>query len=410
MHFLRAGLPLSVILLSLPLLSACDDDAADGTGTGASSSGDASAGSTGTMSSSSSGTGGMGGAPVYTPPAVKAACAAPTIGAPKELGDPMDRYGSPALDWHGGEAVLAYALRDGMDTWGVHLRALGADATIGADVQLSNQAKSGSFTPPTVTVATGPTESIVCHDQTNTGPKIRCFVVKAGAAALGLEVAGAQPSLAFGAAGYGLVYVDGDTMFSQRLKGDGTADGPPHEVASSTSMDGAAPILTATSDGYAALSSAWGLMWRFNAQFGEIEGMAVAGWKDKPTRIAGSGAFVGAVHGDTDGVKFRRVSPENVLGAASKIDAPGASPIYQYTAIARGDAQTFAAVWSGFEGNVGYRAIDATGGAIGAATDVLSTAWDDNAVAITPVADGFIVAATANPSFDTLRVVHLACP
>lgn len=405
MHFLRSTLPLALVWLL-----GCDDaTTTDTTGT-ASTSSDASSGSTGS-SSSSSGTGGMGGSPAYTPPPVKSACAAPTKGTIHELsGANMERYGSPALDWDGASAGLAYAITDGPDTWSIHFQPVGLDGSLGgADVYVANQQKTGLF-PPRVAVAMGAGVAMVCNDNTNNGPELRCFAISGGASSLGLTVTGAQPALAFGAAGFALVYADAGKLWSQRLKTDATPDGAPHEVASSTSPDSAAPTLTATSDGYAALSSAWGLMWRFDGTFTELEGMAVAGWKDAPTAIAGSGALVGAVFGESSGVKFRRVEPDNTLGASVKIDAPMASSIYQYTAIARGASDTFAAVWSEYEGFIGYRAIDATGAPIGAAVDVLPSNWDDNAVAITSVSDGFLVASTVNPSADALSVVHLGCP
>lgn len=353
----------------------------------------------------------MGGAPAYTPPPVKSACASPTKGTIHELsGANMERYGSPALDWDGTSAGLAYAISDGMDTWSIHFQPVGLDGSLGgADVYIANQQKS-VLVAPRVALAMGGGVAIVCNDNTNANAQVRCFSISGGASQLGLTVPGAHPALAFGAAGFALVYSDAGKLWSQRLKADATPDGAPHEVASSTSMDPAAPVLTATSDGYAALSSAWGLLWKFDATFTELEGMAVAGWKDAPTRIAGSGALVGAVYGESSGVKFRRVEADNKLGAGVKIDAPAASSIYQHTAVARGASDTFAAVWSAYEGFIGYRAIDAAGQPIGAAVDVLPSNWDDNPVAITAVSDGFIVASAINPSADALSVVHLGCP
>ena len=70
----------------------------------------------------------------------------------------------------------------------------------------------------------------------------------------------------------------------------------------------------------------------------------------------------------------------------------------------------FAGVWSAFMGFIGYRAVDATGAALGGVTQALTESWDDNDNDVVPVADGFLVAANSDMDWASLEVVHLTCP
>jgi hypothetical protein len=323
-----------------------------------------------------------------------------------------ERFFTVRLAWSGSEAALAYAESTATDAWDVKLQRLsGAGAAEGNPIPLGSSV--GMFAP-TISIAASISGYVACWDRAGAAGDLACVALPVGgtSATKGLVTPGVSPAVAYGPAGFGLVFGvgSGNELRSQHLDGSGLALGMAHTVAKSSGAELAAPVLASTKDGYAALEVSWaGILWRFDSSFEEEEGNTLLGWVERPTRIAGGEAHVGAVWPAQQGVMFRVVDAANVGTAPVKIDAVGAASVYSHTDVARGKG-SFAAVWSAFEGSMGYRAVGLDGAPLGDARDVLSLGWDDNPVTIVGVADGFLVASATGFSYDLIKVAHLGCP
>ncbi len=379
---------------------------ANDAGTGGSSGTSGTSGSA-TGTSASSATTGAGGGGAYVPPSVPTACAAPVVTPGATWSAPSGgRFSSLALGWDGQRAAVAYVASASPSGWSVELRMLHADGTLDGDAMHLGDAMSTP--PPAITLAMHAGAVVVCMD--HAAASVACFGYPGtGLPSSGFSTPGSGPSLATGAAGVGLVYGTGSEFHSRLLDDTGKPLGDDHVVATAQGAGAPSPILASNDDGYAALSVPWGsILWRFDRAFQEEEGHTLAGFRDRPTRIAGLGSTIGAVWPDTSEVDFR-LADAGGLGAPVKIDATWAQPVYSSVDVTRAGA-SFAAVWSASEGHMGYRAIDAKGAPLGAAADVMQLGWDDNPVSIIGVADGFLVGSATGPGTDTMQIAHLACP
>ncbi len=403
----------SLVLAPLFFLAAgtaCSGNDGGAGGTGSTTTAITTSNATGSTSaagtaSTSTGTGGNGNG--YVPPVVAAACAAPVV-TPSATWTGL-QFASVKLGWDGQRGAVAYAESKSPGEWDVKVRMLHGDGTIdGAPVSLM---KATSTSAPVVSLATRPGALVVCADHV-LGLQVDCVgYAGAGQPTAGLSVLiGTGPSVSIGAAGFGVVYGSGIEFHSQLLADDGAPSGADHIVATAQNAGFPNAVTTSNDDGYSALSVNWGsILWRFDNQFQEEEGHTFPGWQNKPTRIAGLGSTIGAVWPDANQVSFRIGDANDVLSTPVKIDDVGASPVYSNVDVTRGKA-SFAAVWSAFEGHMGYRAIDATGSPLGAPQNVMDLGWDDNPVSIAGVTDGFLVAAAAGSDNGTIKIAHLGCP
>lgn len=400
---------LAAVSLCSLLLAGCGDDSSSG---GSGGSGGATGGSGGEGAAGGGNTGGSGGGAQVELP-VSEACEAPTVHAGSSWTPAAgQRFASPQLAAQATGAALAYAESIGEDSWELKLQALTPSGQkSGAPMVLGT---SSAALAPNVTIAAAASGFVVCWDSTVAATtELACSAVAAGAseATAGLTREGSHPALAFGPAGVGLLYGAGNALYSQLLDEGAAAVGAEQEVAHSSGRTSADPVAAGMSSGYVAVAADWtGILWRFDPTFTELEGETQAGWAKRPTSLAGTGTLVGAAWPDpANGVTFKRVDANDGVVGPTRVDDEAASSIYRFTAVARGGSETFAVVWSAFEGHVGYRAIGADGSARGQPIEVLMTHWDDNPVSIVGVSDGFLVASAINPGYDELVVVHLAC-
>lgn len=402
--------PVPVALL-LPILGACSGN--DGNVGGSGSTGSLSTSSTSsTMPTSSStgtstGTGGNGSG--YTPPVVPAACATPVVTPAATWDAPANQhFGAVEIAWDGARGAVAYAESTTPSSWDVKVQMLKADGSVdGAPVKLL---AAGGSPLPVVALAMRPSALVACVEHSPANQLACAAYGGSGTPTPGFTGPGTGPSLVMGAAGFGLLYGAGIELHSQLLTDAGLASGADHVVATAQNAGFPNPVSTSNDDGYLALSVPWGsIMWRFDDQFQELEGKTIPGWLNRPSRIAGLGTTVGTVSADASQVSFRHAGSSGMVSASVKIDDVGASPVYSQVDVTRGKA-SFAAVWSAFEGHVGYRAIDASGSPLGTPQNVMDTAWDDNPVRIVGVADGFLVASATGSALTTIKIAHLACP
>jgi hypothetical protein len=317
---------------------------------------------------------------------------------------PGQRFSSIRLAARGDKVALVYAESTGPSTWQVKLQHL--DLAGEVDGSPVNVATVDAPIAPVISVATDGLRYILCFEVSPS--MFGCSAVEMDAVAPAGIGAGESPSVAFGSAGFGQIYSNGSNLVSQALDLTGSPVGAPHVVL----MGGGPfnPKLTATSIGYASLETdVIGILHRFDASFVEEEGNTVLGWPDSPFDIAGSGPAVGAIWIDSGAPTFRRVDGSNNPSAPVEVNAVGASSIYSHVAITGGD-DSYAVVWSAFEGYLGYRAMDGAGVPQGEVVEAVSLGWNDNPVAIAGVLNGFIVAAAAEIATDTMKIVHLGCP
>lgn len=404
-------------ILLLLAASGCGDDtdpvaAAAGSGTtggvgGAGSTSTSGTGGTGGMGGTG-GSGGSGGSGGWTEAPVVPACASPTItpGA-TWMAAPGQRFSTIRLAARGDKVGIAYAESTGPSTWQVKLQRLDLAGQVdGPPVSVSTIDVPVISFVPVVSVATDGLRFLLCFDSAPS--EFGCSIVDSDVGASAGVGPGESPSVAFGPAGFGQIYGNGSNLVSQALDVSGTPVGDPHVVL----MGGGPynPKLTATSIGYASLETATiGILHRFDASFAEEEGNTVIGWPDSPFDIAGSGPAVGTIWLATGAPMFRRVDGSNDPSDPVQVNPVGASSVYSHVAITGGD-DSYAAVWSAFEGYLAYRAIDGAGVPQGEMVEAVPLDWNDNPVAIAGVSNGFMVAGAAGITNDTMKIAHLGCP
>lgn len=384
----------------------CSDSGQGTTTTTATASSSQSSSSTGTGGSGGmGGTGGMGegGVGGYTPPPVPAACDSPMT---KQMGfiapAAGEHFVSPAIAWSGSEGAVTFAETTGMSGFDVKVQHL-----------LESGVTKGSYYPighsispmaPVVTIASDGKGFVVCFEGLGAPDKIGCTGITEAVALVGLSETGSHPSLAFGPGGYSLAFVNGTSIQTQRVGADGKAAGSSKEVAM-----GKNPHLASTPTGYILAYDGTSVQ-RLDGHLAATGAKAdIATGNATVIGLSTSGEEAGVVWADGMQVSFVVVDASGKAGAKVKVDMMGAMPVYSQVATA-GAKNSFASVWSAFEGYAGYRGVDGMGKPIGSVTQALSLGWDDNAVAVTGVGDGFLLAAAAGMASDQLKIAHLACP
>ena len=370
-------------------------------------------GSTATSDGTQTGTGTDGVDPPL-PPEVPNACDAPTVTLGPTLSAATDQWvDGLALAWTGSVGALVYAESTGKSTWDVKLQRLdGSGDTVSTPIALGDatlsEGRLGEVPRPVVSLTSSGATFVACHGGADGGGSIACSVVdEDGAVTPGIATAGRGPAVAAGPAGLGLVYLNGGDYLSQRLGADAAPVGEPHLVLSSTPELDITPRLAATAVDYVAYADV--TFPRFDTMFEEREGEAASWLSSLPIVLAGTQDVTAAANGSLEGVLVRVVRPDDEdFSDAVRVDGLDGNTSAATVAITRG-ADSFAVLWS-VDATVEYAAVDLDGASIAPASTVLAGLERSDTLAVTGVADGFLLAAAPGFRPAEINLAHLACP
>ena len=322
-------------------------------------------------------------------------------------------FGPPAITWGGSEGAVLVSEATGTG-WSINLaRFNGQGISVGSPVSVGSSMAS-SFPPPTLGLATNGAVYLACWDDAMSAVAgVACATIPTGSGSATVAAytdTGTAPSLAYSGAGFVLADVtSGGAINIQQLTAAGAANGTPFTGGTAT-----LPVITPRAGGYAVASvaSSGALTDVYLDSSGvvgqELDTFSSSPGIGDPFALATSGMATAAVwygSGNTMGV-FSAIRGTGTQASPVLISGTGMS--YGRVSVAGGN-NSYAATWSDVS-SIMYVPLDATGTPTAAATSALNAGWDDNANALTTVADGFVLASTMNPSNNTLQLVHLGCP
>jgi hypothetical protein len=341
----------------------------------------------------------------------RVACAAPTVTLGVDINALANNtVASPRLASSGAEAVLVWADVTSTGGFTVRLQRMNTTgAAAGAPLTIGN----GSGGAPRIALATDGNQYLAAWENT-TQITTATIPVQRGMATPGTSFMGASPSLAFGPAEFVLAWRDTLGVRLQRFSNAGQPLGTSTLVALAS---GAVPSLTATKSGYAVTftigtTAAWKL-YRADQTLTVGANPTILTGTTGATLVAlgASDDNVGAVWVQTGATAQVSALVVNAAGTPTGITRlDNMSALFAGQVAATGASASFAFVWSDGAGFAGYRAVQTSGAAQGSAQQPLATNFNDNQLDIAAVADGFLVAATADSTLDKISLAHLTCP
>ena len=298
------------------------------------------------------------------------------------------------------ELAVAFVDRGAGDALSLRVQRLTpTGARMGSPVEV---APIGTGTAGGAAIATDGSVYVACGGGMPAGIVCGSVPVGGGIARRGASIpGGTDPSLAFGAGGFVLAYLESGGIRVQALDASAARVGVPRSIATGTGSPSIAP----TDDGYAIGYAKDAAYVQLLDDGGAPAGPALSlGTSRAQTRVAvtfATGDF-GAAWIDGSGVavaSFGRRTPVNFGG-------PDAS----FGRVAIAPAQNgVVASFSSFAGVLGVAAIGTSGVSLGP-TVTVPVGWNDTPHAIAAGPAGFVVVAAAGSSLSPLETWLLSCP